>query len=116
MMALHRLAQFCLVSSLHYGMSLVAKEFVASRLDQQGVLLLSRFTGSSRELVESVRFNPFAFDVLPCGHAPDRGVGSRRPETTDAVDAQSVKENNVYRCAGKILSTLLKCDLPDSTV
>ena len=52
MIALHRLSQFCVVSSLHDGMNLVAKEFVASRLDQEGVLLLSRFTGSSRELAE----------------------------------------------------------------
>ena len=48
MMALHRLARFCLVSSLHDGMNLVAKEFVASRADNDGVLILSQFTGSVR--------------------------------------------------------------------
>ena len=47
MMALHRLARFCIVSSLHDGMNLVAKEFVASRVDDDGVLILSRFTGAA---------------------------------------------------------------------
>ena len=45
MMALHRLADFCMVTSLHDGMNLVAKELVASRTDCNGVLILSTFTG-----------------------------------------------------------------------
>src|SRR5262249_52473400 len=44
LMALHRMAQVCIVSSLHDGMNLVAKEYVASRLDGDGVLILSKFT------------------------------------------------------------------------
>ena len=64
MMALHRLADFCIVSSLHDGMNLVAKEFVASRFDEDGVLILSRFTGAARELTDAVLFNPFAIDEL----------------------------------------------------
>ena len=61
MMALHRLSDFCIVSSLHDGMNLVAKEFIASRHDGDGVLILSRFTGSARELGDdALMINPFS--------------------------------------------------------
>ena len=64
MMALHRLASFCVVSSLHDGLNLVAKEFVSSRVDEDGVLILSRFTGAARELTDAVQVNPFAVAEL----------------------------------------------------
>jgi trehalose 6-phosphate synthase len=60
--ALYRAASVCVVSSLHDGMNLVAKEFIASRTDYRGVLVLSRFTGAARDLVEAVQVNPFAVD------------------------------------------------------
>ena len=60
--ALYRAADVCVVSSLHDGMNLVAKEFIASRTDLQGVLVLSRFTGAARDLHEAVLVNPFAVD------------------------------------------------------
>ena len=72
MIALHRLAHFCVVSSLHDGMNLVAKEFVASRTDEDGVLILSKFTGAARELKDSIQINPFSIEegaeafVPPC--------------------------------------------------
>ena len=56
MMALHRLADFCTVTSLDDGMNLVAKEFVASRGDGDGVLILSRFTGAARELTDAANW------------------------------------------------------------
>jgi len=114
MMALHRLARFCVVSSLHDGMNLVAKEFVASRRDQEGILLLSRFAGSSRELTDSVQFNPFSHeeleDAIRQALEMDPAEQRRRMERMRAV----VRENNVYRWAGKILSTLLKFDLAET--
>jgi trehalose-6-phosphate synthase len=64
MMALHRLAQFCVVSSLHDGMNLVAKEFVASRADNDGVLILSEFTGSARGLTDALQVNPFEVQAI----------------------------------------------------
>ena len=64
MMALHRMANFCVVSSLHDGMNLVAKEFVSSRVDEDGVLILSRFTGAARELTDALQVNPFAIEEL----------------------------------------------------
>jgi trehalose 6-phosphate synthase len=60
--AMYRAADVCVVSSLHDGMNLVAKEFIAARTDGQGVLVLSRFTGAARELQEAVLVNPFAVD------------------------------------------------------
>ena len=58
------MARFCLISSLHDGMNLVAKEFVSSRIDEDGVLILSRFTGASRELDEALLINPYAIDEI----------------------------------------------------
>jgi trehalose-6-phosphate synthase len=56
---LYRASDVCYVSSLHDGMNLVAKEFVASRDDEQGVLILSQFTGAARELSEALIVNPY---------------------------------------------------------
>jgi trehalose 6-phosphate synthase len=114
MMALHRLADFVVVSSLHDGMNLVAKEFVSSRVDENGVLILSRFTGASRELTDALQINPFAVEelseaihealVMP---VEERGRRMRRMR-------EIVAENNVYRWAGKIISTLLRIDLEET--
>tara|TARA_B100001964_G_scaffold113739_1_gene126875 strand:- start:159 stop:581 length:423 start_codon:yes stop_codon:yes gene_type:complete len=57
--ALYRLADFCIVSSLHDGMNLVAKEFVAAREDLDGVLVLSEFAGAAQELGDAVIINPY---------------------------------------------------------
>jgi trehalose 6-phosphate synthase len=61
---LYRACDVCVVSSLHDGMNLVAKEFIASRSDEQGVLVLSEFTGAARELEQAVLVNPFAIDAF----------------------------------------------------
>src|SRR5262249_28844583 len=64
LVALYRMARFMVVSSLHDGMNLVAKEFVASQVDFTGVLLLSQFTGAARELTDAILINPFAPDRM----------------------------------------------------
>jgi len=61
---IYRAADICVVSSLHDGMNLVAKEFIASRHDEHGVLVLSEFTGAARELEHAVQVNPFAVDAF----------------------------------------------------
>ena len=61
---IYRAADVCVVSSLHDGMNLVAKEFIASRTDEQGALVLSEFTGAARELDHAVHVNPFAVDAF----------------------------------------------------
>ena len=62
LVALYRLAHFCIVSSLHDGMNLVAKEFVASRDDEDGVLVLSALAGAAQELGEALIINPYDID------------------------------------------------------
>jgi trehalose-6-phosphate synthase len=114
LMALHRLADFCIVSSLHDGMNLVAKEFVSSRFDEDGVLILSSFTGSARELTDALIVNPFAPDEISeaIAGALTMSREDRRRRMTRLRAA--VAENNIYRWAGKILSTLMKCEIPDT--
>ena len=100
---LFRAADLCIVSSLHDGMNLVAKEFVAARDDEQGVLILSSFTGASREMSEALIVNPY--DGLEMAQALDRAL--RMPATEQAermhVMRQQVREQNVYRWAGRML-------------
>ncbi|MBI2683277.1 MAG: trehalose-6-phosphate synthase [Acidobacteriales bacterium] len=108
LMALHRLAEFCIVSSLHDGMNLVAKEYVASRVDEDGVLILSDFAGASRELTDALVVNPFneeetAQAIRQALQMPEE-ERRRRMRKMRAV----VEENNIYRWAGKLLSALLK--------
>lgn len=59
LVALYQLADFCIVSSLHDGMNLVAKEFVAARNDERGVLILSELTGAAQELKGALIINPY---------------------------------------------------------
>jgi trehalose 6-phosphate synthase len=100
---LYRAADFCLVNSLHDGMNLVAKEFVAARDDEDGVLILSTFAGASRELPEAVLINPF--DVNETSEAIQIAMGMGREErrTRMSLMRRTVKENNVYRWAGRML-------------
>jgi trehalose 6-phosphate synthase len=98
-----RAADVCVVTSLHDGMNLVAKEFVASRDDEQGVLVLSQFTGAARELHDALPVNPYLFDQ--CADALARAL--RMPPDEQRVRMRSmrrlVQEHNVYRWAGAML-------------
>lgn len=98
-----RAADFCVVNSLHDGMNLVAKEFVAARDDEDGVLILSTFAGASRELPEALLVNPF--DVGETAAAMMNAMQMRRDERRIRMKAmrRTVKENNVYRWAGRML-------------
>jgi trehalose 6-phosphate synthase len=100
---LYRAADLCYVSSLHDGMNLVAKEFVAARDDLRGVLLLSRFTGAARELSEALLVNPY--DLDSAANALDLALGMPPEEQEDRMRAMRslVAELNVYRWAGKML-------------
>jgi trehalose 6-phosphate synthase len=113
MMALHQLANFCIVSSLDDGMNLVAKEFAASRVDDDGVLILSRFTGAARELTSAVLVNPFAVDEM--ANAIDLALTMPEEERRKRMQRMRavIAENNIYRWAGKFLSTLLTFETPE---
>jgi len=99
----HRAADLCFVSSLHDGMNLVAKEFVAARDDEQGVLILSQFTGASRELSEALVVNPY--DADQCAAALQLALTMKPEEQRDRMRLMRVvvREFNVYRWAGRML-------------
>ncbi|HET6379272.1 MAG TPA: trehalose-6-phosphate synthase [Methylocella sp.] len=98
-----RAADLCIVSSLHDGMNLVAKEFVASRDDEQGVLILSTFAGASRELMESIIINPF--DARSTAEAIARALKMPREQQAGRMRLmrELVREDNVYFWAGRML-------------
>ena len=99
----HRAADVCFVSSLHDGMNLVAKEFVAARDDERGVLILSQFTGASRELPEALIVNPY--DADQCAAALQLALTMPAEEQRDRMRLMRnlVREFNVYRWAGRML-------------
>jgi trehalose 6-phosphate synthase len=98
-----RAADVCCVSSLHDGMNLVAKEFVASRDDERGVLILSRFTGASREMPEALIVNPY--DIDQCAAALQMALTMQASEQRDRMRIMRglIGEFNVYRWAGRML-------------
>ena len=100
---LYRAADFCIVNSLHDGMNLVAKEFAAARDDEDGVLILSTFAGASRELLEALLVNPF--DVSETAAAIETAIEMPRDQRRERMQLmrRTVKENNVYRWAGRML-------------
>jgi trehalose-6-phosphate synthase len=101
-----RAADFCLVTSLHDGMNLVAKEFVAARDDEQGVLILSTFTGASRELTDALLVNPYDASQLAAAMC----VAMEMPPEERAARMRRmrrvVRENNVYRWAANLIGEL----------
>ncbi|MDI6024825.1 trehalose-6-phosphate synthase [Corticibacterium sp. UT-5YL-CI-8] len=100
---LYRAADICVVSSLHDGMNLVAKEFVASRDDERGVLILSTFAGASRELLEALIVNPF--DPSSMGEAFFHALTMPEGEMRERMQRmrEVVRNNNVFRWAGSML-------------
>jgi trehalose 6-phosphate synthase len=99
----YRAADLCYVSSLHDGMNLVAKEFVAARDDERGVLVLSDFAGAARELTEAVIVNPY--DLEQASRALGAALDMSPGEQGDRMRAMRafVAEFNVYRWAGRML-------------
>jgi trehalose 6-phosphate synthase len=100
---LYRASELCYVSSLHDGMNLVAKEYVASRDDEQGVLMLSQFTGAARELSESLIVNPY--DIEECAAAMHVALTMSPDEQRTRMRSMRnlVQEFNVFRWAGRML-------------
>jgi trehalose 6-phosphate synthase len=99
----YRAADVCYVSSLDDGMNLVAKEFVAARDDERGVLVLSRFTGAARELTEALITNPYDLDEASAALAT--AVTMTPQEQQDRMRAMRslISHFNVYRWAGRML-------------
>jgi trehalose 6-phosphate synthase len=106
MMALHRLSDFCMVTPLHDGMNLVAKEFVASRIDGDGVLILSRFAGAAHELETALQVNPYS-DSSIC-QALSTALAMSEAERRQRMGAARavVQNNNIYRWAAVLIQEL----------
>ncbi len=108
MLAFYRMSHFCIVSSLHDGMNLVAKEYIAAKTDPDGVLILSQFTGASRELTEALLINPYATDEFAqmikkaIEMAPEE-VSQRMKKLRGIVQGR-----NIYRWADRILTKAIQ--------
>ncbi len=102
----YRAADICLVTSLHDGMNLVAKEFVAARNDEDGVLVLSRFTGAAVELRDALLVNPY--DVAGVAEAIHVGLEMRPDERHERMQRmrRQVSEHNIYLWAARVLGDL----------
>jgi len=106
LVALYQLADFCIVSSLHDGMNLVAKEFVASRHDEQGVLVLSELTGAAQELKDAVIINPY--DAQGFTDALRRAISMPPDERRERMRRlrRVVAGQDVFAWASQILENL----------
>ena len=106
LVALYRLADFCIVSSLHDGMNLVAKEFVAARDDEDGVLVLSALAGAAQELGDALIINPY--DAEGFAAALGRALDMPRAERQTRMRAlrRAVAGRNVFGWASDILEGL----------
>ena len=102
----YRAADLCLVTSLHDGMNLVAKEFVACRNDEEGVLILSRFTGACRELRDALVVNPY--DIEEMSEAIRFSLEMEPKERRERMQRMRriIKEQNIYRWAGNLIAEL----------
>ena len=107
----YRTADLCLVTSLHDGMNLVAKEFIAARHDEQGVLILSMFTGAARELRDALLVNPY--DIEQTAEAVRFALEMEAEERQARMQRmrKTVKERNVYRWAGNLIGRLCEVRL-----
>ena len=99
----YRAAEVCMVSSLHDGMNLVAKEFVASRDDERGVLVLSQFTGAARELAEAIIVNPYDTDECATALRAALDMPEKEQRARMRLMRGLVAEFNVFRWAGRML-------------
>ncbi len=108
LLALYRMARFLMVTSLHDGMNLVAKEFIAAQVERQGVLLLSRVTGAARELRDALVINPFSPDET--AEAIHQAVEMEPAEARQRMGRlrAHVGENNVYKWAAEVIGKLSK--------
>ncbi|HLQ52210.1 MAG TPA: trehalose-6-phosphate synthase, partial [Terriglobales bacterium] len=109
----YRAANLCLVTSLHDGMNLVAKEFLATRHDEEGVLILSRFTGACRELRDALIVNPYDTEEMADAILYALEMEPEQRRTRMQHLRRVVKEQNIYRWAGNLIGDL--CEVRPET-
>lgn len=105
----YRAADLCLVTSLHDGMNLVAKEFLAARSDERGVLILSQFTGAARELRDALLVNPYDIDQTAEAIRVALEMEPEEKQSRMQRMRKVIREHNIYRWAGTLVSEL--CDV-----
>ncbi|WP_263355128.1 alpha,alpha-trehalose-phosphate synthase (UDP-forming) [Acidicapsa acidisoli] len=112
----YRAAGICLVTSLHDGMNLVAKEYLAARRDSDGVLILSRFTGAAQELRDALLVNPY--DIRQVAEAIRTGLEMSPGERRLRMERMrlQVKEHNVYRWASNVLTDVCAVRIEDEVL
>jgi len=110
----YKAAKFCFVSSLHDGMNLVAKEFVAQRKDQRGVLILSQFTGAAREMEDALIVNPYDFEQSAAAIFKALEMPEAEQERRMLFMRQGVVENNIYRWAARLVGDLTRLRVASS--
>jgi alpha,alpha-trehalose-phosphate synthase [UDP-forming] len=110
----YRTADLCLVTSLHDGMNLVAKEFVAARQDERGVLVLSRFTGAARELPDALLVNPYDIDQTAEALRYALEMDPEERKTRMQRMRRVVREHNIYRWAGALIAELCEVRLDEA--
>ncbi|HKN70979.1 MAG TPA: trehalose-6-phosphate synthase [Terriglobales bacterium] len=111
----YRAADLCLVTSLHDGMNLVAKEFLAARRDERGVLILSQFTGAARELRDALLVNPYDIDQTADAIRAALAMEPEDKQLRMHRMRKIIKENNIYRWAGNLITELceVRLDAPE---
>ena len=102
----YRAADFCMVTSLHDGMNLVAKEFIASRDDEGGALILSQFTGAARELRDAIIVNPYDAEQLAEAIRVALEMDTEEPQTRMRLLRNNVMRHNVFAWAGSLITEL----------
>jgi len=107
----YRAADLCLVTSLHDGMNLVAKEFVATRHDERGVLILSCFTGAARELLDALQVNPYDIDQTAEAIRAALEMSAEEKQIRMQRMRKVVREQNVFRWAGTLIGELCEVRL-----
>ena len=109
----YRAADLCMVTSIHDGMNLVAKEFVAARKDGEGALILSQFTGASRELRDALIVNPYDTERVSDAIRMALEMDPQERRTRMQRMRRIVKEHNVYRWAGNLITDLSEIRIDD---
>ncbi|HZQ94445.1 MAG TPA: trehalose-6-phosphate synthase [Candidatus Sulfotelmatobacter sp.] len=102
----YRAADLCLVTSLHDGMNLVAKEFVAARSDESGVLVLSIFTGAAHELRDALQVNPYDIDQMAEAIRAGLEMDPDQKQARMRNMRRTIEEHNVYRWAASLITAV----------
>jgi len=114
LLGLYRISDVGIVGSLHDGMNLVAKEYIAGCPKDRGMLVLSQFTGAARELTDAIQINPYdavqyAEGIYAALQLPEEERAKRMAKMSDIIH-----EYNIYRWAGKVISDLLKFEFKEN--